>query len=138
MISALLPFGLGPKICVGTNFAHNEIKIANSMIHQRQRDLQMGSLKLQTITCMAAFLPFGLGPRRCVGSVTETKIALAMILKHCRFTPTSVNSPAHLLTMSPQHGVQIKLEAFPSISFGKAQIPQGFHQRLADLKLDSN
>ncbi|CAK7326408.1 unnamed protein product [Dovyalis caffra] len=64
----------------------------------------------------AAFLPFGLGPRSCVGlnfSVTETKIALAMILQHYRFTlsPTYVHSPVHLITMSPRHGVQIMLEA---------------------------
>lgn len=64
---------------------------------------------------MNAFLPFGLGPRSCVGlnfSFTETKIALAMILQHYRFTlsPTYIHSPAHLLTMSPQHGVQIMLE----------------------------
>lgn len=64
---------------------------------------------------VAAYLPFGLGPRTCVGSnfaVTETKIALSMILQRYQFTlsPTYVHSPVPLITMCPQHGLQIMLQ----------------------------
>lgn len=62
----------------------------------------------------AAFFPFGLGPQNCVGSnflITETKIALSMILQRYSFTlsPTYVHSPMLYVTIRPQHGVQIQL-----------------------------
>ncbi|OVA04878.1 Cytochrome P450 [Macleaya cordata] len=61
-----------------------------------------------------AFLPFGSGPRTCVGlnfAMTETKIALAMILQRYNFTlsPTYVHSPTQRITTRPQHGLQILL-----------------------------
>lgn len=34
---AFLPFGFGPRTCVGLNFANNEVKIALSMILQRYK-----------------------------------------------------------------------------------------------------
>ncbi|TXG75345.1 hypothetical protein E1A91_1Z024600v1 [Gossypium mustelinum] len=49
----------------------------------------------------AAFMPFGLGPRTCVGmnfAITETKIALSMILQRYTFTL----SPTY-----PQHGLHV-------------------------------
>ncbi|MFQ6649785.1 hypothetical protein Gotur_023615 [Gossypium turneri] len=60
----------------------------------------------------AAFFPFGLGPRSCVGmsfAITETKIALSMILQRYTFTlsPTYVHSPLPLITLKPQHGIQL-------------------------------
>ncbi|XVF84644.1 hypothetical protein PTKIN_Ptkin17bG0054000 [Pterospermum kingtungense] len=62
----------------------------------------------------AAFIPFGMGPRSCVGmsfATTETKIALAMILQRYSITlsPTYVHSPFSLLTVQPQHGIQVIL-----------------------------
>ncbi|XP_058010191.1 cytochrome P450 CYP749A22-like isoform X2 [Hevea brasiliensis] len=65
---------------------------------------------------ISSFLPFGLGARTCVGlsfAIKEKKIALSMILQHFRFilSPTYVHSPVQILTMCPQHGVQIILEA---------------------------
>ncbi|KAE8712252.1 11-oxo-beta-amyrin 30-oxidase [Hibiscus syriacus] len=64
----------------------------------------------------AAFFPFGLGPRSCVGmtfAITETKIALTMILQCYTFTlsPAYVHSPMTILTLRPQHGIQIILES---------------------------
>ncbi|KAK5771283.1 hypothetical protein GOBAR_AA02438 [Gossypium barbadense] len=60
----------------------------------------------------AAFFPFGLGPRSCVGmsfAITETKIALSMILQRYTFTlsPAYVHSPLPLITLKPQHGIQL-------------------------------
>jgi PHYB activation tagged suppressor 1 len=62
-----------------------------------------------------AFLPFGFGPRSCVGlsfATAEAKIALSMILQHYKFTlsPTYTHSPIQILTIRPQHGVQIVLQ----------------------------
>ncbi|KAE8703022.1 CYP749A22 protein [Hibiscus syriacus] len=64
----------------------------------------------------ASFFPFGLGPRSCVGmtfSLTETKFALSMILQCYTFTlsPAYVHSPMSIITLRPQHGIQIILES---------------------------
>ncbi|XP_050237846.1 cytochrome P450 CYP749A22-like [Mercurialis annua] len=61
---------------------------------------------------VAAYLPFALGPRNCVGSnfaITETKIALSMILQRHSFSllKSYVHSPVSLLTMYPQHGLPL-------------------------------
>ncbi|KAA8532859.1 hypothetical protein F0562_033024 [Nyssa sinensis] len=63
---------------------------------------------------MMAFIPFGFGPRTCVGlnfATTEVKIALSMILQRYNFTlsPTYVHSPVQVLTLRPQHGLQVLL-----------------------------
>ena len=60
----------------------------------------------------AAFIPFGLGPRSCVGmsfTVTETKIALSMILQRysIALSPAYVHAPIPQLTLRPQHGMQL-------------------------------
>lgn len=62
----------------------------------------------------AAYFPFGIGPRNCVGfnvAITEAKVALSMILQRYRFTlsPGYVHSPIQLITLKPQHGIQIIL-----------------------------
>ncbi|KAL2519233.1 Cytochrome [Abeliophyllum distichum] len=62
-----------------------------------------------------AYLPFGSGPRTCVGlnfATNEVKIALLMILQRYKFTlsPNYVHFPLVVLTVCPQHGVQIMLE----------------------------
>lgn len=65
---------------------------------------------------ITVFLPFGIGPRVCAGSnfaITEAKISLSMILQRYTFTlfPTYTHSPSVFLTVCPQHGVQIMLQA---------------------------
>ncbi|XP_052205732.1 cytochrome P450 CYP749A22-like [Diospyros lotus] len=62
------------------------------------------------------FLPFGYGPRFCVGmnfATTEAKIALSMILQRYKFTlsPSYLHSPLKVLTVRPQHGVPVILQA---------------------------
>ncbi|KAK8987952.1 hypothetical protein V6N11_065556 [Hibiscus sabdariffa] len=61
----------------------------------------------------AAYL---LGPRSCIGmtfATTETKIALSMILQRYSFnlSPAYVHSPTPVITLRPQHGIQIILES---------------------------
>ncbi|MBA0577251.1 hypothetical protein Golob_027910 [Gossypium lobatum] len=62
----------------------------------------------------AAFIPFSMGPRSCVGmsfATTETKVALSMILQRYAFTlsPTYVHAPFPVITLQPQHGIQVML-----------------------------
>ncbi|PQP91688.1 uncharacterized protein Pyn_09761 [Prunus yedoensis var. nudiflora] len=64
----------------------------------------------------ATFLPFGMGPRNCVGlnfATNEVKIVLSMILQRYSFTlsPAYVHSPFRLLTVRPQHGLQVMLHS---------------------------
>ncbi|KAF5755403.1 putative cytochrome P450 [Helianthus annuus] len=63
-----------------------------------------------------AYMPFGFGPRNCVGSnfaMNTTKVTLAMILQHYRFTssPNYVHSPVHITKLVPKNGVQVMLLA---------------------------
>ncbi|XP_057777432.1 cytochrome P450 CYP749A22-like [Salvia miltiorrhiza] len=62
------------------------------------------------------FLPFGAGPRACVGlnfAGHEAKVALIMILQRYKLTlsPNYVHAPFQLLTVNPQHGIQIILQS---------------------------
>ncbi|XWS23057.1 hypothetical protein CRYUN_Cryun29cG0089000 [Craigia yunnanensis] len=64
----------------------------------------------------AAFIPFGLGPRSSVCmsfATTETKTALSIILQRYTITlsPAYVHSPFTLLTLQPQHGIQVMLHS---------------------------
>ncbi|XP_065864448.1 cytochrome P450 CYP749A22-like [Euphorbia lathyris] len=93
---------------------HHDPKIWGEDVHVFKPERFAEGIAKATNNNVAAYLPFGLGARSCVGSnfaITETKIVLSMILQRYRFvlSPTYVHSPFHLLTMCPQHGLQILL-----------------------------
>ncbi|KAL8549267.1 hypothetical protein ACS0TY_008206 [Phlomoides rotata] len=74
-----------------------------------------GLAKATDDNTMISFLGFGFGPRTCVGlnfAINEAKIVLSMILQRYKFTlsPNYVHSPFIVLTVQPQHGVQILLQ----------------------------
>ncbi|XP_016698529.2 cytochrome P450 CYP749A22-like [Gossypium hirsutum] len=67
----------------------------------------------------AAFCPFGIGPRSCVGmsfATMETKIALSMILQRytISLSPAYVHSPISVITIQPEHGIQVILKSLHS------------------------
>ncbi|XP_074319193.1 cytochrome P450 72A397-like isoform X1 [Silene latifolia] len=67
----------------------------------------------------AIYFPFSTGPRVCVGqnfSLLEAKLVLATLLQRFSFEVGSnyVHAPWAMLTMKPQHGVNLLLRKLPS------------------------
>ena len=68
-----------------------------------------------------AYLPFGDGPRICIGAnfaLQEAVIILATLLARHKFTltPGKVPKPVMILTLRPEGGVWLGVEAAPTIS----------------------
>ncbi|KAF8038774.1 hypothetical protein BT93_B1353 [Corymbia citriodora subsp. variegata] len=107
-----LPPGIALHVPIVT--IHHNPRIWGDDVHLFKPERFAGGIAEATNNDAAAFLPFGLGPRNCVGSnfaMTETKIALAMILRRYSFalSPDYVHLPAHILTIRPQHGLKVIL-----------------------------
>lgn len=95
---------------------HHDPQIWGEDVHLFKPERFSEGVAKATKNNMPAFLPFGMGPRNCVGfnfATTEAKITLSMILQRYAFTlsPAYVHSPFQLLTLRPQHGVQVLLHS---------------------------
>ncbi|KAF3964774.1 hypothetical protein CMV_010970 [Castanea mollissima] len=95
---------------------HHDPKIWGEDVHLFKPERFSEGIAKATNNNIAAFFPFGIGPQTCVGlnfATTEAKITLSMILQRYAFTvsPAYVHSPFQLLTIRPQHGVQVMLHS---------------------------
>ncbi|CAK7326412.1 unnamed protein product [Dovyalis caffra] len=105
------------EIYISTLALHQNPEIWGEDVHRFKPERFAEGVVKATNNNIAAFFPFGMGPRTCVGfnfAITETKIALSMILQRYRFTlsPTYAHCPVEVLTMCPQHGVQVILQPY--------------------------
>ncbi|KAK6931375.1 Cytochrome P450 [Dillenia turbinata] len=96
--------------------SHHDPQIWGEDVHLFKPDRFAEGVSKATNNNPAAFMPFGLGPRICVGlnfAMIEAKIALSMIQQHydLTLTPNYIHSPIKLLTLRPQYGVQVILQA---------------------------
>lgn len=100
-----------------TNLAlHHDPKIWGEDVHEFKPQRFSEGVPKATNNNSAAFFPFGLGPRTCVGmnfTLIEAKVALSMILRRYTFTlsPAYVHSPLQLITVQPQHGIQVMIQS---------------------------
>lgn len=95
---------------------HHDPQIWGEDVHDFKPERFSEGVAKATKNNVAAYFPFGIGQRSCVGlkaAITEAKIALTMILQRYAFTlsPAYVHSPFQLITIRPQHGVQVLLHS---------------------------
>ncbi|XP_021824412.1 cytochrome P450 CYP749A22-like [Prunus avium] len=95
---------------------HHEPEFWGQDVHLFKPERFSEGVAKATKNNIATFLPFGMGPRNCVGlnfATNEVKIVLSMILQRYSFTlsPAYVHSPFRLLTVRPQHGLQVMLHS---------------------------
>ncbi|TYG78174.1 hypothetical protein ES288_D02G037300v1 [Gossypium darwinii] len=98
---------------------HRDPQLWGDDVHHFKPERFAEGIAKATNYTAAAFIPFGLGPRSCVGMTfasIETKVALSMILQRYTITlsPAYVHSPIPILTLLPQHGIQVILEPIHS------------------------
>ncbi|KAF3431346.1 hypothetical protein FNV43_RR26077 [Rhamnella rubrinervis] len=108
----ILPANL--NVHMSTLALHHDPELWGEDVHEFKPERFSQGVAHATNNNPAAFFPFGMGPRNCVGSsfaLIEAKIALSMILQRHAFTlsPAYVHTPHQLLTLHPQHGIQVRL-----------------------------
>lgn len=102
------------KVIISTVALHQDTRIWGDDAHLFKPQRFCEGVAKATKNNPASFIPFGLGPRTCVGNnfaITEAKIALSMILQRYSFSlsPCYIHSPIIVMTLRPQHGVQVYL-----------------------------
>ncbi|XP_016728175.1 cytochrome P450 CYP749A22 isoform X2 [Gossypium hirsutum] len=98
---------------------HRDPHIWGDDVHHFKPERFAKGIAKATNYTTAAFFPFGLGPRSCVGmtfATIEAKVALSMILQRytIALSPAYVHSPIPILTLRPQHGIQVILKPIHS------------------------
>ncbi|KAL3511015.1 hypothetical protein ACH5RR_030416 [Cinchona calisaya] len=91
---------------------HHDPKIWGENAHLFKPERFQEGIAGATNSNSAAVLPFGRGARACVGlnfTYIEAKITLSIILQHYAFTlsPTYMHSPVHIMSLTPQTGIQL-------------------------------
>uniref|UniRef100_A0A7N0ZS13 Cytochrome P450 n=1 Tax=Kalanchoe fedtschenkoi TaxID=63787 RepID=A0A7N0ZS13_KALFE len=104
------------NIYISTLALHHDPKIWGEDVLLFKPERFAEGVSKATNNNVTGFVPFGLGPRTCVGAnyaITEVKIVLAMILQRYKVTLSAsyVHSPHVVITIKPQHGVQLILQS---------------------------